>query len=394
MSLRGKAGTAGSPIRRKRRPASGALLTGSLHKNRRTLALMANGASWGGTERHVLDLASGFAVRGLPVTVVLGYEGAAADRFRNAGLSVAVVPRRAGAVSFLRRLVRYLRATRPRLAHLHGGRMPSVACRAADVPVVVETRHGIGYPVASPFRIPASERLRELLTGRFVDATITVCRRDAAFYERVRGADRLIRAVPNGIRVPESQGPEDSGALPEPGDSSIRLGFVGRLAAQKGLPGFLRALAQVRTDFQLELAGEGPDEPELRRLARKLDLADRVRFAGFVSEMKSSMLRWDVVVLPSVWEGLPYAALEALALGRPVLATAVGGLPELIREGEWGWLAEPGSIPAMTAALRRIPKDREQLREMGRRGRRHVIRNHDLDEMVTGVLGVYDEVGG
>jgi glycosyltransferase involved in cell wall biosynthesis len=134
--------------------------------------------------------------------------------------------------------------------------------------------------------------------------------------------------------------------------------FVGRLTEQKALPVALAALGEV-PDAHLVLVGDGPERESLERRVRDLGLVDRVRFLGSVprEEVLAQLAGARAAVLSSAWENLPHAAVEALSVGTPVVSTAVGGVPEVVRDGENGLLVPAGDVSALAAALRRILDD-------------------------------------
>jgi glycosyltransferase involved in cell wall biosynthesis len=140
------------------------------------------------------------------------------------------------------------------------------------------------------------------------------------------------------------------------------LGTAGRLTAQKALGHGLAALARV-DDVELLVLGDGPERAALETIAVELGVADRVRFEG--AGTRDDVLRLfravDAVLLTSAWENLPHTLLEALAVGTPVIATAVGGIPEVVRDGENGLLAPAGDVNALAAAIERVARD-ERLR--------------------------------
>ncbi|MGC2423854.1 MAG: glycosyltransferase family 4 protein [Nitrospirota bacterium] len=130
------------------------------------------------------------------------------------------------------------------------------------------------------------------------------------------------------------------------------LGIAGRLVQLKGTLHLIRALPMVRAevpDVMLEIAGSGPEEEVLRREAHSLGLDGRVRFLGWQEEIPFN--RWDVFVMPSLEEAFGMAALEAMAAGLPVVASAVGGLTELVQDGKTGWLFPPADIKALAGRL-------------------------------------------
>ena len=138
------------------------------------------------------------------------------------------------------------------------------------------------------------------------------------------------------------------------------LAFAGRLGPQKSVGTLLEAIADVPDAFLL-VAGDGPERPALERKTHALSLGGRVRFLGSIS--RGAVLRLfgaaDASVLPSAWENFPHTVVEALAVGCPVIATRVGGVPEVVRDGENGLLVPPGDPGALTAAIGRVLSDPE-----------------------------------
>jgi len=254
--------------------------------------------------------------------------------------------------------VSHLVATRRfRLLHAHDYKANAVALRVA-------ARHRLPAVATFHLHTHASARLRlyELLDswqlGRF-DAVVAVAAalREAPGLRRVEPS--RLAVVPNGIdssRMEEAAAREKSAAaslLAADGGAPVILA-AGRLARQKGIDLLLRAVARLREQvpgLRLAVAGDGPEAPRLERLACELGVERRVRWLGARPEIAGLLSAADLVAVPSRSEGLPYVVLEALALGRPVVAAAVGGIPELVRDGEEGWLVPPGDAEALAAAL-------------------------------------------
>jgi len=158
---------------------------------------------------------------------------------------------------------------------------------------------------------------------------------------------------------------------------------VARLSPEKGLGVLLRAaalLAREGLEFELALLGDGAERAELEQLAHALELDDHVRFEGWQSgaEVHAHILRARALVLASFSEGLPVVIMEALALRRPVIATRVGGIDELVVPGECGWLVAPGAVRELAAAMREaLTRPVAELEAMGRRGAQRVNAAHD-----------------
>ncbi|EYD72067.1 glycosyltransferase [Limimaricola hongkongensis] len=168
-------------------------------------------------------------------------------------------------------------------------------------------------------------------------------------------------------------------APPPPDD---RLLFVGRLSAVKGVPVLLRAFAQARQarpDLTLDLVGDGPDRAVLERLARDLGLGDAVRFHGYRGQSEVAALLRDtgILVLPSFAEGVPVVLMEAMAAARPVIATRVGGVSELVEDGRSGLLVPPGAEAPLAEAIAALAGDQARRAAMGEAGRAAVKAGFD-----------------
>lgn len=178
----------------------------------------------------------------------------------------------------------------------------------------------------------------------------------------------------------------DDGFLAQPSiavEAEPRLVCVGRLCEAKGHLVLLEAVGQLATEglqFKLMLVGDGPLRAEIEALSARLGLQNYVEVLGWASnsEVRQHILASRAMVLPSFAEGLPVVLMEALALGRPVISTYVAGIPELVEPGVCGWLVPPGSIEALTAAIRvalQLPV--EKLEQMGASGAERVAQRHD-----------------
>lgn len=202
--------------------------------------------------------------------------------------------------------------------------------------------------------------------------------------------------LPSFARIP----PEVRAAAVPPPDPSTppTVGYLGRLEWYKGVHDLLRALVPVRAsvpDVRLDIAGAGPARGTLERLAASLGVSDRVTFRGPVSgPAKEAWFRAvHVVAVPSnMWENFPLVALEALTRGRPVVATQIGGIPDIVDDGASGVLVPIGNPPALAEALVRLLKDPPRAQAMGAAGRARTLARFTPEAHVARLLAVYDAV--
>jgi glycosyltransferase involved in cell wall biosynthesis len=177
--------------------------------------------------------------------------------------------------------------------------------------------------------------------------------------------------------------------------AGVVVGTACRLELIKGLSYLLQAAAPLVSQFpdlRLEIAGEGSLRGKLEAESRKLGINRSVSFAGWQEDLAQVMAGWDIFALPSLDEGFGFAALEAMAAGLPVAATNVGGLPELVVDGQTGWLVPARDSAMLADCLRRLIADAEKRDAMGAAGRQRAQKDFPLSRMVEQVVAVYDRV--
>jgi glycosyltransferase involved in cell wall biosynthesis len=175
------------------------------------------------------------------------------------------------------------------------------------------------------------------------------------------------------------------------------VGVVGRLEPQKGHAYLLEAWPSVLAEFpdaRLLIVGDGSLRSRLQTRAHELAVADRIIFAGFRADVPRVLDALDILALPSLYEGMPLTAIEASAMARPVVATAVDGTPEVIREARTGRLVPPADPGALSRAIRGILRDPLGAERMGRAGRDFVLDRFALDRQVASTARVYREAAG
>jgi sugar transferase (PEP-CTERM/EpsH1 system associated) len=341
----------------------------------------------GGLERNVINqirLAPDF---GQEVTVIcLERPGTLAAQAEALGARIICMDKSPGVrLGLILRLASVLKSLAPEVVHTHDvGTLfyTGPAARRAGVPLVVHTEHGrADYP---RFR----HRLLGRLAGRFARPFYCLTEDMASWVTSHRIVPReKIRLIFNGIDTARFLEPSDPEAtrreLGIPAGVPV-IGTVGRLNEIKRQDVLIRAFARVRErliDAHLVLVGDGPMREPLGELAEELGLGGCVHFAGFRSHSAPYLKAMNVFALTSRSEGTPQAVLEALVVGLPVVASRVGGLPELIDHGRTGLLVEPGDEAELTDALLGLLSDLQRSRRLSEAGRLEVEARYDIRRM-------------
>lgn len=301
------------------------------------------------------------------------------------------------------RFYRYLRRRRPDIVNCHMFRatlLGAPLAKLAGVPRVIATFHG-----REPWRhgfIKGSFVL-DRLADRAVDRMIAVCQSSKDYLVRTKGLDpRKITVIHNGRDlstykpIPETRASKVRQQLGI-GPRHLVVGVVGRLDHQKGHRYLLEAMPEVlrhRSETRLLVVGEGSLLISLQDQAARLRLLSKVIFTGFRRDVPELMAAMDVVVLPSLYEGLPLTLIEAMAMARPVVATAVDGTLDLIEDGVSGLLVPPADPIALARAILHLLDDPDTARRLAEAGRRSVLERFDVRLQIEATARLYEECLG
>lgn len=353
----------------------------------------------GGVPAHVRVLSAGLVEAGHEVVVATRPE-TDAGLARHVALPFrGAVPAPREDVAVLRGLASLLHSGRFSLLHAHAqkaGLLGRVAARRAGVPALY-TAHSLVYRTQAVRPRPTA-RIRARISlamerrlGATSAALIGVSDDDARAMvrDRLAPADR-VHAILNGVRVDTSMAP-DPELLAFRGDGPL-LGFVAGLRDQKGLPTLLDALAELRRrgePVRMAIVGNGPLAGAVQAAA-----GDDTLVRPFAGRVEPYLAALDCFVLPSYWEGLPLAVLEAMHFGLPVVATAVGGTPEAVHDGETGWLVPPGDANALADALAQAARDAGARERFGAAGLRQAQDRFSADRMIAETEALYRAIAG
>jgi len=360
------------------------------------LLLVVDSLETGGAERQVVDLAVALRRKGYEVAVACSVAGELSDVLGDAGIPVHLLLRRLVkrrlSAAYAWRLRRLLRRERFDLVHAHIYASTAAAAIATlgTGALLVITEHTEASWQGWRARWISRWVYRQ---AKHIIAVSTPIER--RLIERDGLSPDRITVIPNAV-VPASEVRSDAHpALP----AGLRplVGVVARLQREKGVANFLEAAARVAPllpEAHFVIAGDGPLRQELEILAENLGLKSRIRFLGFRSDASALIESMDVLVVPSLTEGSPLVTLEAMAAGVPVVASAVGGIPDQVRHGEEGLLVPPGDTEALGEALLDLLRDPGRARRLGEAGRRRATSEFGHATMVGRIEDVYRAVLG
>ncbi len=327
-----------------------------------------------------------------PAVCCLTRGGALEESLRAAGVPVTILHKRGRwDLRVLGRLSDVIRQFQPQIVHTWlptANTLGRIAARRCHVPMLIASERaadrwkGPLHRMADRFLarrtnriITNSEAVRDFLTGRI-------------------GLPKpLISVIHNGLDIAEFDAASERLSAPLPStDGKLVVGSVGRLEPQKGYAWLLPAMCEVRATLpqaQLWIAGAGPEAPALGKQMKELGLTGALHFLGPRDDVPALMRRFDLFVLPSLWEGLPNAALEAMAARRAVVATDVDGTPEAVLDGSTGLLVPARDSAALAQSIIALLTDEARRRRYGEAGRQRVEREFGMERMVSQTEAIY-----
>lgn len=367
----------------------------------------------GGAQQNTLETCAGLNPQRYETCIVCGAEtgpeGELLSAARARGVALHIMPelvRRPDPrrdLQALARLTAWFRFERPHIVHTHSsktGMLGRWAARRARVPVIVHTVHGWGHhdrqhPLVRRLYI-ALERRTAPVTDRLV--VVSVLNRDKGLRDGI-GAPAQYVTIRSAIDVQAfSDAAGDVTALKR--ELGLRpgvpvVGTIGRLSPQKNPADFIRVAAAVKasgTPAQFLFVGDGPLRGEVQSRIRDAGLAQDVVLAGLRSDVPQVLRCMDVFILTSLWEGLPRVIPQAMAAGVPVVANAVDGVGEVIRDGENGFTVAPGQIDRMSRIITGLLGDADQCRALARAGRSTARDHFSLGRMLADIECLYEQL--
>lgn len=359
-----------------------------------------DGQNFGGAERSLLNLMRGLD-RGRWKPVLIHHPGTGVAPLIKEAQELAIeiwpVPPMPegwqGAMQALK-FARQLRKKRPAVFHAHltwprSCKFGLAAAALAGVTAIVATEH-LFVETSLDRSAYLQQRILAMKVDRYIAVSQEVARR---MHESFRIPLAKLKIIPNGIPI---------ATFSRSSNSPLREAFSGgttrpiiltpaRLDKQKGQQYLLQAAVQVPEALFL-LVGEGPERASLETQAQQLGIADRVQFLGYRQDIADLLSICDIMVLPSLFEGLPLSILEAMAAGKPVIATYIGGTNEAVIDGETGLLVPPADPAALAGAISRLIANPLLSQKLVAAAKERVQREFSVETMTERVTQIYDEI--
>lgn len=358
-------------------------------------------SNFGGAQRYVYDLATKASKKGNTVAVLAGGRGTLTDKLDTAGIEVISLERLGRDISVFDdaqsffKVMNILSKYKPQVFHINSSKMGGIgglAARIMQVPKIIFTAHGWAFNEDRPQLQKLVIKFLHWITILLSHKTICVSEKTYNDIAKWPFIKRKLAVVRNGIETFNSLSRSEARKIliPEYKDSFI-VGTIAELHHVKGLDVLLHAWSEFeeRSHSKLVIVGSGDERNNLEELAELLGISDSVIFTGFVDNAKSYLKAFDIFVLPSRSEGLPYVVLEAGVAGLPVIASRVGGIPEIIDDEENGLLVPAGSDEWLERALNRLAKDENLRKKLGMNLKSTIEKKYSVDIMVRQTLHLY-----
>ncbi len=356
---------------------------------RKKILFLITKATWGGAQRYVFDLATHLPENEFEVVVAYGASGKLLQDLKTASIETYELPslgRDVAIISDIKSffaILKCIRTIQPDVIHLNSSKaaaLGALAARLAGVKKIIFTVHGW------PFNEKRNEFARVMMyiiswfTAFVSHTVIVVSKSDEAQGKRMRWMSGKVRYIPIGIKPPLFLSREEASTFLALTSNGLRVGTIAELTPNKGLRYAIEAIALLEeqgVDVSYSIIGDGEQRAELKDIAVKFDVIDRVTFHGSIPDAAKYLRAFDVFLLPSTKEGMPYVLLEAALADLPIVTTSVID-PEFVHRYPFIRLIEPASSEEIAGALKNAPRTRPQYQDYP-----------TLDNMITSTIALY-----
>jgi glycosyltransferase involved in cell wall biosynthesis len=356
-------------------------------------------SNWGGAQRYVYDLATSFHAKGAETVVAFGGKGELEERLKQADVPTATLAKLGRDISLSKEIASakeiysLIRSEKPTILHLNSSKASGIGAvvgRLLGVPRIVVTVHGAPFREDRPYIARKMLYLFTWLTCLFAHKVITVSKQDEADIGAMFFIKKKIATVYLGLTY------ESARERTVPKGKEVRIVTVGEFTKNKGHIYGLQAaelLKQKGIPFSYTIIGEGEDRKKLEEYVAMKQLEDVVTLPGY-QDARSILHNYDLYLLPSIKEGLPYILLEAGKASLPVVATITGGVPEIIRHEETGLLVHPKDVEGLASSLETMITNRKHAKVLGQNLHSHIVQNFSYSKMLVETAKVYGLIEG
>ena len=353
-------------------------------------------SNWGGAQKYVYDLATAFSAKGVDCVVGFGGNDELEKKCSDTGIRTVSLPSMMRDVSLqkelavLREIYQLIRRERPEVLHLNSSKASGIGAfvgRLQRVPNIIVTIHGAPFREDRRFFIKSLMYFFKWLTCLFAHKVITVSKQDEADIGRMFFIRKKVTTIYNGIPV-DGETPKREVKR----GKETHIVSIGDLTRNKGYLYGLEAvniLVKKGIPVKYTIEGEGEDRKKIEEYILIQKLEHVVTLLGRTLVTKDRLHEYDLFMLSSVKEGLPYVLLEAGKAKLPVVTTITGGIPEIIRHEETGLLVQPKDVEGLASSLERIIIDRKYAKELGLRLHSHIVQNFSYTKMLVETAKLY-----
>lgn len=368
------------------------------NKKKIRIAICGNGGGWGGIESFIYSYCKFIKEEtNYKLIVLLFHDLLLASELRKLGIKIVIIPTKyLYDFTVLLKLLRILKDNCITIIHTHGHKaniIAGIAGRLLKI-TIIKTEHGLAEPHKS-IKYSIHIYLDHLMKKYIIDAIVYVSneifKREHKLYLKT-----IKYVIHNGI---DFKSIDNNKACQVPNlldNRKFKLGVIGRLIEVKGQLYLLKAIKVIKVipeikKIKLYIFGEGPDEKHLRDFCEKNNLCDIVQFMGFKENIVQYMRELDALVVPSVYEGIPFTILEAMYLKIPIIATQVGGIKEILNKKS-AILIPPKDIKGIANAILKIFKDKNTMKTISNNAFQTVLTEHSIESVVTKYFNLYNEI--
>ena len=368
-------------------------------------------SNWGGAQHYVYDLATNLSKDHYEPIVVTGGSGILKTKLEERHVRVLSIPYLERDVNIFYdlavfvNLVRLFLKEKPDIVHLNSskiGGLGALAARITQVKKIIFTAHGWAFNEPRNYLSKKLITFLSWVTIFLSHHTITVSEQDKLCVHNMPAISGKVSCIHNGIQEKELVSKKEARAAlfkghPSlmPSKEAVWIGTIGELTRNKGLSYAIEACDTLKkklsSPFVYVIIGDGEDKYKLANAIRKHNLSHEVSLVGFKKDASSLLRAFDIFLLPSVKEGLPYVVLEAGFAGIPTIASAVGGIPEIISDGKSGILVPPKDHQRIAQAIEYMMAHKEKAEELGMHLHQRVHAKFSLQSMLTNTLKIYSQ---